>query len=62
MLVNELTGYDIKSRISNNPVENWFGQLKHNILRYLNVSDTLLKVTLYFKPFDITPNILSRLI
>ena len=33
MIHHKKIGYNIKSRISNNPVENWFGQLKKNILR-----------------------------
>ncbi len=38
MIKDQKTGYEIKSRLSNNPVENWIGQLKHNILRNKNVS------------------------
>jgi hypothetical protein len=30
-------GYDIKTRLSNNPVENWIGQLKNNILKEENI-------------------------
>lgn len=30
---NSNIGYKCKTRLSNNPVENWFGQLKRNILK-----------------------------
>lgn len=33
MLKNRNIGYDNKTRLSNNAVENWIGQLKNNILK-----------------------------
>jgi hypothetical protein len=30
-------GYDVKTRLSNNPVENWIGQLKNNVLKEDNI-------------------------
>ena len=33
MISNQTFGYDVKTRLSNNPVENYFGQLKNNILQ-----------------------------
>ena len=33
MIHDKIKGYSIKTRLTNNPVENYFGQLKNNILQ-----------------------------
>lgn len=37
IIYHQKIGYDTKTRLSNNPVENWIGQLKNNILRADNI-------------------------
>ena len=51
MIHHKKIGYNIKSRISNNPVENWFGQLKKNILRDDEIVRVLNKLKKIFRFF-----------
>ena len=37
MISRHSFSYSVKTRLSNNPVENWFGQLKNNILTPKNI-------------------------
>lgn len=48
MLIKETIGYELKTRLSNNPVENWFGQVKNNMLQKKN-STTSEIVSIFYK-------------
>ena len=54
MINTQGIGYSTKTRLSNNPVENWIGQLKNNILKDDIVSMIFIKsLNVLLKPFKL---------
>ena len=49
MIKSELQNFKIKTRLTNNPVENWFGQVKNHILGKIKKRMASVLVTLLYK-------------
>ena len=49
MLRSQTIAYKIKTRLTNNPVENWFSQIKNNFLKRKRVATSELVTVLYLR-------------